>query len=179
MPRRTTDAVKLPYTCLADLDEVEVLKLIEVDTTAEGTKDRHFLGDLFVLNDVFLYMRYAFGQQDCNLSYVHAFTTIAINPPTSMSELPNLLGISRTTITRLIAYLGQGSTDGGKNITGLNYVVTAEDPLDIRKKVVTLTPAGKLVAHNVLRIGRGQVTFEQLKKEQAKHAEAAAKRTPK
>jgi DNA-binding MarR family transcriptional regulator len=136
-------------------------------------------GDLFVLNDVFLYMRYAFGQQDCNLSYVHAFTTIAINAPTSLADLPKLLGISSTTITRLIAYLGQGNTDGGKTITGLNYVVAAEDPLDIRRKVVTLTPAGKLVAHNVLRLGRGQVTFNQLKEEQAKHALAASKRPPK
>jgi DNA-binding MarR family transcriptional regulator len=148
-------------------------------TSTLSKQDKDVRDDLTLINDVFMYMRYSFGYQDCNLSYVNAFTMIAKHAPAALADLPDMLNISRTTITRLVSYLGEGSTDGGKAISGLNYVITSEDPLDTRRKLVSLTVAGEMVSRNVSRIMRGDVTFEQLKLEQQEHALAASKRTPK
>jgi DNA-binding MarR family transcriptional regulator len=177
MPRKKTETSGLPYTCLADLDVKDILRQIE--ERVPDYSDTHFVADLQVLNDVLLYMRYAFGFQDCNLSYVNAFTTLAANKVTALADLPDLLNVSRTTITRFVAYIGEGAVDSMRPVTGLNYITSHEDPRDVRKKYISLTPAGKLVANNLLRLGRGEVTFAQLKLEQQDYADAAAKRPPK
>lgn len=179
MPRKKVEITTLPYSYINELPPELLNDFLSDEASTQSKHDKDVRDDLAVINDVFMHMRYAFGNQDCNLSYVHAFTMIAKHAPAALADLPELLNISRTTITRLVAYLGEGSTDGGKAISGLNYVITSEDPLDTRRKLVSLTVAGELVSRNVSRLLRGEVTFEQLKLEQQEHALAASKRPPK
>jgi len=173
-----TSKVKLPYEFLNDMDEATLMATLGAEAESMKLDRKHQFASLNAVNDVLLYMRFAFGYQDCNLSYVNAFTAIAKHAPIQLAELPDMLNISRSTITRLVVYLAEGTTEGARPIVGLNYVKTLDDPRDSRRKIVALTPAGHMVARNVERLLRGGVTFERLKLEQQEHALAASKRTP-
>jgi DNA-binding MarR family transcriptional regulator len=165
-----------PYDNLKNADEAEVIA--KLDEFAEAEKKERYINlkDVIKLNEVLMYMRYAFGYQDCNLSYVLAFTTIAKHAPIQLSELPDKLNISRTTITRLISYLGEGMAEGPRPLVGLNYVKTTDDLLDSRRKLVSLTPAGLMVAGNVQRLLNDGATFDRLMMEKHDETLAASKR---
>lgn len=130
--------------------------------------------DIQTLVDVTMYMRYAFGMQDTPLSYVTAFMQVAARSPVPMSDLAESLELSRTTITRMVSYLGVGAQEGGQNIVGLQYVHALEDPLDTRRKLVALTQAGAEVARNISLLLKRKTTYAALRDEQLKEAERVA-----
>jgi DNA-binding MarR family transcriptional regulator len=174
-----TSKKDFPYEFLSEMDEKTLIDTLGCEANALKEKRKEDMRQIVDLNDVLLYMRYAFGYQDCNLSYVNAFTAIAALEPVQLADLPEKLNISRSTITRLITYLGEGTTEGARPIIGLNYVKAIDDPRDSRRKIVALTPAGRVVAHNVQRLLNKGATFGALVTEQLKAADKAAERTPK
>jgi len=64
----------------------------------------------------------------------------------SMGELAEAIGLSQSSTSRNIAYLGKTWKPG---VAGLDLVEAFEDPMERRRKLVRLTPKGKRVAESL------------------------------
>ncbi len=106
--------------------------------------------------DMMRYIQVALGGINTQQSYVTALFTVANQGPMSLTDLSEQLGVVRTTMTRLIGYLGVGTQEHGKNISGLGYVHTIDDPKDSRRKLVQLTRAGETIMSTAYEILEGK-----------------------
>ena len=112
--------------------------------------------------DMMRYIQAALGGINTQQSYVTALFTVANQGPMSLTDLSEQLGVVRTTMTRLIGYLGVGTQEHGKNIQGLGYVHTIDDPKDSRRKLVQLTRAGEKIMDNAYAILEGKTRLSSL-----------------
>jgi DNA-binding MarR family transcriptional regulator len=77
------------------------------------------------------------------LQQITLLILVALQPGVTMKELSERMGMSQSTMSRNCAALGKTHRIG---VPGKGLITTAEDPYERRRKIVTLTPKGKLVA---------------------------------
>lgn len=92
--------------------------------------------------------------QEVNVSIVNTFLGVALwgedsrpDDPVSLQELAERVGLSETTVSRHIRYLGLRRRVG---VEGLGLVDTKFHPLDRRRRVVFLTRQGKVLRDRLL-----------------------------
>jgi len=112
--------------------------------------------------DMLKYIQAALGGINTQQSYVTALFTVANHGPMSLTDLADQLGVVRTTMTRLIGYLGVGTQEHGKNIQGLGYVHTIDDPKDSRRKLVQLTFGGHKIMETAESILEGKTRLSSI-----------------
>jgi DNA-binding MarR family transcriptional regulator len=77
------------------------------------------------------------------------FLVIAERAPEEigMKELAGMFGLSQSSTSRNVAYLGKvWKTNSEGAVPGLDLVEAYEDPMERRRKLVRMTPKGKRVA---------------------------------
>jgi DNA-binding MarR family transcriptional regulator len=80
------------------------------------------------------------------------FFLIAGQPGVRMKELEKLTGLSSSAVSRNVLLLGERGwkrQPDGTFPPGLDLVVTATDPFDVRAKVASLTPRGRRLFERV------------------------------
>lgn len=77
--------------------------------------------------------------------------------PVTITEIANRVGLTKTTVSRHLRYLGYGIRDGEE---GLGLVDTAVYPLNRVQKIVYLTPAGRSLASQLAFIMRSAIPEE-------------------
>jgi DNA-binding MarR family transcriptional regulator len=121
---------------------------------------RVFMGMLDILRD---------GLNDPTLSSqtISVFLTVSTKTePMGVVELGAEMGISRSTSSRIIQQLGDGSRERASNGTvkvlpGLGLVEAYEDPLNWSRKLVKITPKGvRLIAAMETKLLTGIRTLE-------------------
>lgn len=89
------------------------------------------------------------GSSEVPLSQLQCFVEIAKSPGLTMKDLGSRMGISQSSSSRTVAAL---SAWHRLNKPGMNLVVTNEDPVERRRKVINLTAKGKRVAAKLFEI---------------------------
>jgi DNA-binding MarR family transcriptional regulator len=81
------------------------------------------------------------------LQMASLFLFVAANGKPTMSQLADSLGISQSSCSRLTATLTDQYKDTQGNLRdGFGLLKSAEDPMERRRKIVTLTAQGKALA---------------------------------
>lgn len=75
------------------------------------------------------------------------FVEVALRPGISVTELSDRVGQALSSTSRNVAALGEVNRNRQQ---GHNLVVAKEDPLERRKKIVSLTPKGRRVAETLI-----------------------------
>lgn len=71
---------------------------------------------------------------------------IAENEGLSLKELAERVGVGMASASRYVAAFGKPVRPGGK---GMGLVVAVEDPMERRKKVITLTGKGRAMVNKI------------------------------
>ena len=77
---------------------------------------------------------------DLPLTTVAVFLTVVKNENMTMKEMSKFLNISQSSCSRNVAYLSQYHR---LHKPGLNLLVSREDPMERRRKIVRLTSKGR------------------------------------
>lgn len=112
--------------------------------------------------DMMLFIQYSMGHTNTPLSYTTALFVIADRAPLNLGQLADVLGVVRTTVTRMVDYLSQGVSEYGQHIVGHGYLRVVPDPMDNRTKLIELTPAGRHLVDFANFILAGGASFEEL-----------------
>ena len=79
---------------------------------------------------------------DMPIAQALSLLVIAKNEGLSLKELAEKVGVGMASASRYVAFFGKPNASGKK---GLGLVVAVEDPLERRKKTITLTAKGRNV----------------------------------
>jgi DNA-binding MarR family transcriptional regulator len=79
---------------------------------------------------------------DMPMAMALSLLVISKNEGLSLKELAEKVGIGMASVSRYVAFFGKPNASGKK---GLGLVVAVEDPLERRKKTITLTAKGRAV----------------------------------
>lgn len=82
-----------------------------------------------------------------SIQVAHTLTLVALHEGASLTEIANLSGFKMSTISRNLLDLGSRNR---KREAGFGLVETNVDPMELRKKIVTLTPKGRGIVHQLL-----------------------------
>lgn len=86
------------------------------------------------------------GTPDVAMQHAQSFLTVASNSgPISMGEVMNRVGVAQSSLSRHIEILGQGKPSK----PGFGLVTAYEDPEYRRRKLVELTPRGRLLVEEI------------------------------
>jgi DNA-binding MarR family transcriptional regulator len=81
------------------------------------------------------------------LQQITVLTLVAFNSGITMKDIGERMGMAQSTVSRNCAALGKTHRLG---VAGKGLISTAEDPHERRRKIVSLTPKGRLVMQSVL-----------------------------
>lgn len=79
---------------------------------------------------------------DMPMAQALSLLVIAENEGLSLKDLAEKVGVGMASASRYVAFFGKPSASGKK---GLGLVVAVEDPMERRKKTITLTAKGRQV----------------------------------
>lgn len=85
---------------------------------------------------------------DMPLAQAMCLLLIAQHEGLSLKELADRAGIGMASASRYVAYFGKPSPSLGHK-TGLGLVVATEDPLERRKKTISLTGRGRAIINKL------------------------------
>lgn len=83
---------------------------------------------------------------DMPIPQAMALLLIAKHEGLSLKELADKVGVGMASASRYVAAFGKPTRPGAK---GMGLVVAVEDPLERRKKIITLTGKGRAVVNKV------------------------------
>lgn len=72
---------------------------------------------------------------------------IAENEGLSLKELAEKIGVGMASASRYVAAFGKPTRPGAK---GMGLVAAVEDPMERRKKIITLTNKGRIMVNRIL-----------------------------
>lgn len=84
---------------------------------------------------------------DMPMAQAHCLVLIAKHEGLSLKDLADKAQIGMASASRYVSFFGKPSASGKK---GLGLVVAVEDPLERRKKTITLTGRGRAVVNQLL-----------------------------
>lgn len=84
-----------------------------------------------------------------SIQVVHTLMLIALHEGASLTEIATMSGFKMATVSRNILDLGKFNR---KREPGLGLVHTEIDPMELRKKQITLTPKGQDLVRQILEI---------------------------
>ena len=80
---------------------------------------------------------------------LQTFMAVAMNEGKSLTEIADLVSANMSTASRHLLELGERNR---RLEPGYNLVARTPDPMNLRQNAYTLTPKGKLLVKNVLKI---------------------------
>ncbi len=81
------------------------------------------------------------------VSYIAALLAVAREPGLTGTEYAARLGQEQAPMSRMLLELGQKSRHGGP---GRGWLYSVPDPVDLRRKHIYLTPAGRALVDEIL-----------------------------
>ncbi len=96
-----------------------------------------------------LIQEFASVSGEANVSAYEVFMYVATNPGVTLKDISRALNMQSSTASRNVFLL---SRDKGKGVAGLDLVVNETDPMDRRRRTITLTPKGKALVSRLAKI---------------------------
>jgi DNA-binding MarR family transcriptional regulator len=85
--------------------------------------------------------------QEMPMAQAYCLLLIAKHEGLSLKELAYMAKVGMASASRYVSQFGEV---GEKGQPGMNLVAAYEDPMERRKKIIKLTPKGKLFVHKLL-----------------------------
>lgn len=108
------------------------------------------------------YLRHTFGVDDIQMSYVDAFLNVGARHNMSVQELSETIEMSRSTASRIVSFFSTGIQEYSQTELGEGIFHCFDDPMDIRRKMVSLSDYGQQVLETALDIQNGRTSYEKI-----------------
>lgn len=100
------------------------------------------------------------SEREMDVNTMLVFFLVVSNPGISMKEIEKASGLSASAVSRNVLLLSDRSYRkgaDGRPLPGMDLVVTASHPFDVRAKVVTPTPKGRKLFERVTMTMQGRL----------------------